>query len=379
MKIGFLTYGMEHSLTGIGRYTVELTRALQKLGGDLDITLLNPYPDSELEWYREFPGHPLPHLKRVYGAATLGNLELHRAAQTLGLDILHDPCGIAPFLSRGGRYKRVTTVHDAVPLIYPETQPLATRLIFRTLIPAARWTTDAVLTVSQASATDLRQRLGLPAERVHVTPCGVNLPAELPAADLAATLARLELPSRYLLYVGALHPRKNLGGVLQAFTRLRGQLSDTPHAGVKLLIVGPASWGFKAREQLGQSCSFEDVQFTGYVPDADLSALYRGTLGLVYPSFYEGFGLPALEGMAHGAPVITSNTSSLPEVVGDAALTVDPADAAAIAAAMYRLVTEPELRASLSVKGRARAATFTWDRMARQTLDVYSGLLNGSQ
>lgn len=376
MKIGFLTYGMDHSLTGIGRYTVELTRALRQLDSELEITLLNPYPQSKLDWYQEFPNRMLPQLGRIYGVASLGNLQLHQAAQQLDLDILHDPCGIAPFISPRGRYRRITTIHDAVPLVYPATQPLATRLIFNTLVPAARWTTDAVVTVSQASARDLITRLRLPADRLHVTLCGVTPPAPLSAPDVEEVIGRLQLPRRYLLYVGALHPRKNLSGVLDAYTQLRRQISGTDLGPVALVIVGPASWGFEARVQLGQVHSFEGVHFTGYVTDHDLSALYFAALGLAYPSFYEGFGLPALEALAHGTPVITSNTSSLPEVVGDAALTVDPTDASAIARAMYRLVSEPRLREDLSKRGRRRAATFTWERMAQQTLSIYNSVLN---
>ncbi|GGJ75820.1 glycosyltransferase family 4 protein [Deinococcus aquiradiocola] len=375
MKVGFLTYGMEHSLTGIGRYTVELTRALRDLDAGLEITLLNPYRDSKLGWYEEFPTHPVPRLQKIYGAAALGSVDLHRAAQTLGLDIVHDPCGIAPFIGQRGAYRRVTTVHDAVPLVYPNTQPLATRMIFRTLVPAARWTTDAVLTVSEASASDLTRLLGLPSERVHVTPCGVRMPEAQTPDALAEVRRRMNVPERYLLYVGALHPRKNLKGVLEAYTLLRERLSAAGTDEVGLVIVGPASWGSRAREELGQAFDMTGVQFTGFVTDEDLSALYFGTLGLVYPSYYEGFGLPALEGMAHGAPVITSNTSSLPEVVGDAALTVDPARSDEIADAMHRLVTDPALRASLSGRGRERARTFTWQRMAEQTLAVYRSIL----
>ena len=375
MKIGFLTYGMEHSLTGIGRYTVELTRALRRLDPGLEITLLNPYPESELDWYQEFPNRMMPQLKRIYSAASLGNLQLHQAAQQLGLDILHDPCGIAPFISPRGRYRRITTVHDAVPLVYPATQPLATRLIFKTLVPAARWTSDAVITVSQASAHDLVTRLRLPAERIHVTLCGVRQPAQISGPDIEEVIDRLQLPRRFLVYVGALHPRKNLGGVLDAYAQLRRQIAGTALDDVALVIVGPASWGFEARAKLGLTFSFDGVHFTGYVTDHDLSALYFSTLGLVYPSFYEGFGLPALEALAHGAPVITSNTSSLPEVVGDAALKVDPADSSAIAAAMYRLVSEPHLRKDLSERGPRHAAAFTWDRTARQTLSVYTSVL----
>ena len=156
MRVGLFTYGMRDQLTGIGRYAVELVRALHTLALELEITLINPYPDSPLPWYQEFETYPVPQLARVPAAASLGNWVLHRASTDLELDVLHDPYGITPFLFPQQRYRRITTVHDLVPVLMPKVQPLATRLIFMTLIPAARYTADAVVTVSRASARDLK-------------------------------------------------------------------------------------------------------------------------------------------------------------------------------------------------------------------------------
>ena len=375
MHIGFFTYGMGEKLTGIGRYTVELSRALQALDPSLRITLLNPYPHSRLPWYQEFPNYPLPQLQRVPAAASLGHWQLHRAAARLELDILHDPCGIAPFwwppLAAMRRYKRVTTIHDAIPLVTPQLQPLATRLIFRTLIPAARYSADAVITVSQAAAQDIRHYAGIPAHKLHVTPNGIR-PEPTPSPEQCeACLQRLDIQRPYLLYVGNLAPRKNLARVLEAFMQLQ-QDSDAPEAALQLVIVGPASW--RAHETFALAEQSAQVRFTDYVSDEDLQVLYHRASALVFPSLYEGFGLPVLEAMQQGTPVITSNTSSLPEVAGDAALLVDPEDSQAIAAAVRRIISDPAYSAALVAKGRERVKQFSWQTTASLTLELYQQL-----
>ncbi len=370
MRVGFFTYGMKQTLTGIGRYAVELTRALKALEPNLDIVLLNPYPESELGWYKEFETYPVPQLQLMPYAASVGNLILHQTAKKLRLEILHDPCGIAPFVSPGG-YKKITTVHDAIPFIYPETQPLLTRLVFQTLIRASKYTADAVITVSEDAAKDLQKHIGIAPNKLHVTANGVHTAPMFSKAQCQQTLQHLGISANYFLYVGALHPRKNLSRVLEAFTALS-------QADTQLVIVGPPSWG--ANETLAEiletAKASNRVIFTNYVSDEMLHQLYQSALALVFPSLYEGFGLPALEAMSHGTPVITSNVSSLPEVVGDAALLVDPKDVGAIRAALLRLLEDPALRQSLSIKGKARAATFTWQETARKTLEVYKTLLS---
>jgi glycosyltransferase involved in cell wall biosynthesis len=370
MKIGVFTYGIEgERMTGIARYTVELTRALRRLDPTLEIVLLNPYPGDPHPWYREFPTHPLPSLRRLPLAATLGNWQLHRAARALAVDVLHDPCGIAPFaVPRGmARYARVTTVHDAIPLVYPRTQPLLTRLVFHTLVRASGRTADAILTMSEASRRDLVRTLGLPDEKLHVTLLAANdPPAPLPTEVADEIVARRGAARPYFLYVGALHPRKNLPRVLEAFARVR---REAPEA--TLVIVGPPSWGASDVLRRVLERTGDGVTFTGFISDADLRALYERAHALVFPSLYEGFGLPPLEAMAVGTPVLTSNVSSLPEVVGDAALQVDPTSVDAIADAMARLLRDDDLRADLAQRGRERSRAFSWEATARATLSVY--------
>ncbi|WP_018467517.1 glycosyltransferase family 4 protein [Calidithermus timidus] len=367
MRVGFFTYGMDRSLSGIGRYTVELTRALRKLEPGLEVVLLNPYPHSELGWYREFETYAVPSLARVPLAASLGNLVLHQAARRLGLDILHDPCGIAPFLMPFAGYRRVTTIHDAVPLATPDLQPLATRLIFRTLVPWTRFSADAVLTVSHHAAGDLERLAGIPRAKLHVTYNGVNPPPPMGEAEVQGVLERLGIEPPYFLYVGNLVARKNLPRLVRAFRLLR---QDIPEA--RLVIVGAKQW--KSHELFRQDLTH--VLVLGYVCDDDLHALYYGARALAFPSLYEGFGIPAIEAMAHGTPVLTSSTSSLPEVVGEAALLVDPTSVEALREGLRRLWEDTGLRESLRQKGLERARRFTWEKTARATLEVYRRLID---
>jgi glycosyltransferase involved in cell wall biosynthesis len=173
---------------------------------------------------------------------------------------------------------------------------------------------------------------------------------------------------RYLLYVGTVQPRKNLERLIDAFALV----ADRPElAGVQLVIAGGRGWLSEGVERRAAERGLAGrVRLSGYLPDADLPALLSGALAFVFPSLYEGFGMPVLEAMACGAPVLTSTTSSLPEVADDAALLVDPSDTAAIAAGIARLAADGGLRADLYARGLARAAAFTWDRCARETLAV---------
>lgn len=374
MKIGFFTYGIHgNRMTGIARYAVELTRAMKGLDPSLEIVLLNPYPESEHPWYREFPVYPLPHLKKLPLAATLGNLELHRAACKLKLDILHDPIGIAPFLVPRCQYKKITTIHDAVPAVYPKTQPLLSRLLFSTLITYAGKTCDAILTVSQTSADDLERYYKLPPSKLHVTPNGVHIPQKLTETYVASIFERFGVRPPYFLYVGALHPRKNIRRSIEAFKKVHKL-----HPQARLVIVGPPSWGAHQELQsvLRSSGAESGIVFTDFLSDKELDAFYQGAHGLVFPSLYEGFGLPVLEAMSHGTPVITSKVSALPEVAGEAALLVDPTSVEDIYQGMIRLLEDSALRAELSRKGLARCADYSWVNTAKITLDVYRGLVD---
>ncbi len=195
---------------------------------------------------------------------------------------------------------------------------------------------------------------------------------EVSGEDVDRVLRRHQLEAPYFLYVGTLEPRKNLVRLIKAFDMV---LRKTP-GNVQLVLAGGKGWKYEEiLDEIRKLNLHDSVRQLGYVPDEDLPGLIRGARAMVYPSLYEGFGLPPLEAMAVGTPVLTSNTSSLPEVVGEAAVMVDPEDVEAMAVAMERLWTDETWRESLSMKGYQQAQQFNWDRSARETMDLYHRLL----
>jgi glycosyltransferase involved in cell wall biosynthesis len=371
MRVGYLTYGLDREPTGIGRYSLQLLSALNALPDRPEIVVLATEREDHHRLRENYEYHLLPHCQLLPSLMTLGNVLMPGAARHHHLDVIHDPNGVAPFLGPARGAKRVVTIHDAFAYIYPQTHNRLDNWRFRWHLPSASRRASAVITVSESSRRDLMQYLHLPLEQVHVTPEGVD--PRFVMTDLAAQQSvrdRYRLAGRYLLYVGGLNDRKNIARLLEAYARVCQY-----HPDVTLVIAGKRQWQTAGIEQTFQRLQLDDrVLFTGYVDDADLPALYSAAEAFVFPSLYEGFGLPPLEAMACGVPVITSNVSSLPEVVGDAALLVDPLDVNALANALTRVLTDTQLRADLRGKGFQRARVFRWDRTARDTLQIYQSL-----
>ncbi len=281
--------------------------------------------------------------------------------------LLHSPHYNLPWLVAE---RTVVTVHDLIHLKFPHYWPsFAARsyahFFFHHVVPKAR----AIITVSENTKKDLMEILSIPESRITVTYPAVTHErfSKLEEKDLAQFFG-LKLPSPYLLYVGNLKEFKNVERLLEAYSRSRGSRSEWP----ALVMVGRSSIpGFEKR-----LADTPGVRWINNAPWNLLPSFYKNALGFVFPSLYEGFGLPPLEAMASGIPVITSNRGSLPEVVGDAALVVDPESVEEISAAMTRFVLEPTLRQDLAAKGLKQAARFSWDRMAAQTVKVYERCLS---
>jgi len=272
--------------------------------------------------------------------------------------------------------RRVVTVQDLTCLQFPQFHPWLRRALFQLGVRRAARLADAIIVPSSATKRDIVRRFRPAEEKIRVVPLAAGehfVPLSL--EESMPVLSRYELAYRnYLLFVGNVEPRKNLLALIEAYNRLRAATPLAP----RLAIAGGTGWKNRSiHRAAAASPATADIRFLGYVPDAELPALMNGALALVYPSIYEGFGLPPLEAMACGTPVITSNRSSLPEVVGDAALLVDPDDRAELADAMARIVDQEPLREDLRERGLKQAQRFSWEETARLTLRVYEGVGRG--
>lgn len=280
--------------------------------------------------------------------------------------VLHVPTFRIPFRTA---MPVVATIFDVIPLLYPELFRLRDRIIINRYFRLCRQHAAYILTISEQTRHDLAERLNIDKRRIittHLAAAPVFKPVG--RAAITSVRARYKLGEHYILSVGTLEPRKNTVRVLHMFAALRKQRA-IPH---QLVLVGQAGWRddpiYTTIRQLG----LEDVvSRPGFVPPEDLPALYAGAAVFVYPSLYEGFGIPPLEAMACGCPVITSNTSSLPEVVGDAAITVDPYDTRALMHATAQILTNRAYADELRARGFAQAQRFSWERCAQATVDVY--------
>jgi glycosyltransferase involved in cell wall biosynthesis len=293
-----------------------------------------------------------------------GQLAAASAARRAGADLLH---GVHYELPLRAGIPQVVTVHDLTLITHPEWHEAAKVRWFRWAMRRAVTRARRVLCVSATTARDLGEQLDVDPARIDVTPLGTDL-RRAPDEQIAALRARLGLGERepYLLGLGTLEPRKDLPTLVRAFALLT---HDLPH---RLVLAGLAGWGAgELHAAVAQSGAADRVLFPGYVPEADKAALFSGADAFVYPSRYEGFGLPVLEAMACGVPTITTTGGSLPEVAGDGALLIDPGDPDALAAAIAKLLGNPEEAAALASRGLARAATQTWDRCAALTAAAY--------
>ena len=290
------------------------------------------------------------------------------------VDVFHSPNYMIPLMAfprgRAGQVKCVTTIHDVIPMVFPDHAPKSrkTRLfpIFRALMQEVGKRADAIITVSDASRRDILEQLRIPAnaaDKVHTVYNGVSERYTPATTEAAAPTAPYTL-----LYVGRADPYKNVDTLIRALARVRTE-SSLP---ARLVIAGSPDPRYPQAMELAKELHLTDaVTWTGYLTDQALVDAYRAADLLVHPSRYEGFGLQIVEAMACGTPVVSSNGGSLPEVAGDAGILVDPDDTKGFATAITRVLTEPGLAATMRKKGVQQAAAFTWEAAARKTLAVY--------
>jgi glycosyltransferase involved in cell wall biosynthesis len=363
-----LEFGQSFRNAGIGKYIHFLLRAL----GDLDhknryTVFTGPLPsDAGLRLPDNFTikASRLPTGRapvRILWEQVFQPLHL----RALGVDVAHCPGFVGPL---AGAPRTVLTIHDLSFFRFPERLPAGRRRYLQTFTRLSARRADLVLCDSQHTANDVQDILAVPQAKLRVVYPGVEPRFQPPAPDaLARFRSEKGLPDRFLLYLGTLEPRKNLGLLLRAYARLR---PDFPDLG--LVLAGGRGWMvddlFRGMEELGLSGR---VLLPGYVPDAEQPLWYGAATALVYPSVYEGFGLPPLEAMACGAPVAVAQTSSLPEVVGEAGLYFDPFHEESLIAALRGLLTDDAMREQFRTAGLAQAARFSWRATAEGCLAAY--------
>ena len=375
MRIGFDATSAVRQGAGIGRITRELLRALTRRDTANTYRLIYASPPGA-------PAQPLPPLGRNFHLRHLPFDDLwlarvwHRARLPLpvnlvtgGIDLYHAPDFTLPPVFPGTR--TVLTVHDLSFVRDPESAMPVLRKYLNKVVPRSVRGATHVLADSEATREDLMALYGTPREKITVLYSGVN-PMFQPVRDadrLASVRARYGIGAApYVLAVSTLQPRKNYSRLIQALAR-------QPDPKLRLVIVGGKGWLYDAIfAEVSRSGLEGRVIFAGFAADDDLPALYSGARVVAYPSTYEGFGLPILEGYACGTPVVTSTASCLPEVAGGAALLVDPLDVDAIATALHQAASDDALRADLIARGFERVRPFTWDNAAKQLLGVYEAV-----
>jgi alpha-1,3-rhamnosyl/mannosyltransferase len=366
MRIGIDGRYIQDHFPGIGRYTYSLISALAPLATDDALVVLhNPaLPNSRYDLAALAQHHNVELVRLDVPTFSLAEqLRLPSLVSEFSLDILHSPYYVKPYRLH---VPSILTVYDTIPTRYPAYYPRHTRLLIRSLKRLALRSAAHCLAISETTKGDFVREYGVAPERITAIPLAADgrfRPAK-PAA-VAAMRERHRLPPDYVLYLGINKPHKNLARLVEAWSLVRDR-------GITLALAGREDPRYpQARQRVEELGLGDAVLFLGDVTEANLPPLYSGAAAFVFPSLYEGFGLPVLEAMACGVPVACSNTSSLPEIVGDAALTFDPTDVEAIAGALSRLLDDAELRVELRQLGMERARHFTWTETAGRTLEVY--------
>ena len=367
MRIAIDAHSVGAKLAGNESYAVNLIEALAQIDSANDYTLYVTTDEARDRFHQRWPNFKvhttLPHTPLIRIPLTL-SAELRKHP----VDVLHVQFTAPPFCP----CPLVVSIHDLSFEHLPQTFLRRSRTQLRLTVRHSARRADHILTLSEHTRGDVIDTYKIDPEKVTAIP--LSAPAHFGPVTYDKELQRVRhtyvIDGDYVLCVGSIQPRKNLVRLIKAYASLRGNNPGTNFP--KLVIVGKRGWLYdETLRTLEETGARESIVLTGYVPEADLPALYSGALCFVYPSYFEGFGLPPLEAMKCGTPVIVGNATSLPEVVGDAGLQVDPFDISAIAGALGELINNSALRKELSVRGLERARMFDWRETARQTLKVY--------
>lgn len=373
MKVGVLCERLNKPLTGVGRYTHQLLNQFDSQG-NASLCLIN-YINLDC----------FIHLNTIVVAPILKVLpksdyfwiiymQYKLKYYDFDFDLIHSPENAALFIKRDG-CKNIITVCDLIACNFPDTVSFVNRLRYKYLFPRSIRAADKIIAISECTKRDIISHFRVDPRCIKVIPLAAGSEFTI-LTDYIINEFRYQYKLNYpfILYVGQFGVHKNVSTLIYAYYKLKS-MGISSH---KLVLAGERRGLYNELNNLVLTLDLsEDVLFLGYVPDSKLPALYNAADLFVYPSLYEGFGLPPLEAMACGTPVITSNTSSLPEVVGDAGIMFDPYDSDQLAAHMYEVLNNESLNRCLIQKGIIRAKMFSWEKCARETMDLYLEVFNG--
>lgn len=367
--------------TGSGQYVQQLVEGLESLQTELQITIVLPNGSEEKV---EDSGGLLPPSRSLYsvdcsrsnfGKVLFEQAAFPRACSHMGADLAHVPYWAPPLRSP---IPLVVTIHDLIPLVLPQYRGGVLQRVYTALVSGTARRASSVLTDSDAARGDILARLGLDPRRVHTVPLAVaDRYHPDPSPDDVATRASYGLPNRYVLYLGGFDVRKNLVTALATYQWVGPAMGrDCPLVIAGSLPKRDTSFTPDPRRLMVQeSVDNQFVRFSGFVKESDKPAFYRGAVAFLFPSLYEGFGLPPLEALACGTPVVGSDVASLPEVVGDGGVLLSPCDAEGMASAVIRLASDESYRAAMSRRALDQAARFSWNRTAGATWQTYRDIL----
>lgn len=355
MKIGIDIQTTLGQKTGFGNYVLNMVEQFKRVGGDHEYVLIAPNEERDLSAPKRF---------------WWDQWTLPIKARQAGVSILHQPAFSAPFLFAG---KVVLTVHDLIAIFYGQDIPFWSRQYFGRWMPFSYRRADAIICISEHTKKDVIRVLGLPEEKITVTYLAAGSQYH-PVRSKVATgriTQKYRLTQPYLLHVGTVNPRKNLEFLVKVFAEVVKSMPS-----YKLVITGKKGWYSEGLFKLVQLLGLTDhVIFTGYIDDRDKPALYSGASLFLFPSLYEGFGLPLLEAMQCGVPVISANGSSMPEVAGRAGILLPPDDINGWVKTTRRVLASAKLRQTMVSQGLVQAKKFSWSKTARETVKVYESLM----
>jgi glycosyltransferase involved in cell wall biosynthesis len=374
MDIGIVSSFIDEYSGGIGVYTHQLVKNLNQMDNENNYHLIH-YSKSNQEIYNQNNEIIIPKNRfiRKWGSYMFWRyFSLPQGLKKYNLDVVHDPYELGPF-TFNQPFRKVITVHDLTPLLFPNLFKRGDVMLHRLLLKKTISKADKIITVSYNSQKDIMEHMNIPEENIEVIYNGKNDNFRpMNSKKIGEVREKYGLPSRFILSVGGLHPIKNIPRLLEAYyLALKNGLEH------KLVMVGGAVDRAENVFQIITALGLEDhVIFTGVVSDDDLVGLYNAADLFLYPCLYAGFGLPPLEAMACGTPVITSYNSSLPEIVGDAAKLINPYDSEKLADAINGVLSDDEMIKTLVKKGLKRSEMFNWKKTAHETLKVYNEVYN---